>query len=668
MNEKNTKKRTTTKKKTTRTKKQQGDVIFALDIGTRTVIGILAQKTDKGYKILDMEVAEHEKRSMTDGQIEDIEAVAEIIKTVKTALEKRRSIRLSHACIAAAGRALKTMRSTTEYALSPQKAITAEELKAAELDAVRHTEEAFSSQNQTNAFYCVGHSVISLTLDGYKVQKPEGHKGERLETEMIAAFLPAYVVESLCTAVDMAGLNVSGLTLEPIAAMNVIVPPELRLINVALCDIGAGTSDVAVSRDGSVVAYGMATTAGDEITESLMKQLLVDFATAEMIKTSTEDEIAYTDILLMPQTITRTKVAELLNPATEELAKTICNEITTANGSAVQAVFLVGGGSGLNGLAPLVAKGLGLDENRVIVGRRELMRGIDAPKTMKIGAEHTTPLGIAITASTGVSYDFTTITLNGKKIRALDTNRLTVFELLPFGKLSPDRLIGRTGSSLTFTLDGERVVLRGTPSKPAEIFVNGKPAAVNTVVRKGDEVQVIPAENGENAAAYLSDYYDAELLTKGFTVSLFGDDVRAGRYITINGEPVTSDREIENGFNVEAVDISTVGALLKLHGVSAPVTLNGKPVEPSALLSAGDVLERSEEKEENSEGIEITFNGMPALFPLPENGRAPIFLDIVAAFSDDPTALLSHSADVTINGRIARLDEEIHTGDVIVIE
>lgn len=128
------------------------------------------------------------------------------------------------------------------------------------------------------------------------------------------------------------------------AAINAVVPRELRLINIVMCDIGAGTSDVAASRDGSITAYGMATIAGDEMTEALMKQLLVDFNEAERIKTSPAPQTEYTDILFTHHTITAEQVAELIRPAEEELAHTICEEILAANGGAPQAVFLVGGG------------------------------------------------------------------------------------------------------------------------------------------------------------------------------------------------------------------------------------------------------------------------------------------------------------------------------------
>ena len=132
-----------------------------------------------------------------------------------------------------------------------------------------------TSENVT--FYCVGHTVTKYALDDYPIKSLLGHKGKKVEVELIAAFLPSLVVESLYTVMDMNGLDVCSLTLEPIAAMNVIIPPEVRLINIALVDIGAGTTDIAISRSGSIVAYAMATIAGDEITEDIIQKYLVEF-------------------------------------------------------------------------------------------------------------------------------------------------------------------------------------------------------------------------------------------------------------------------------------------------------------------------------------------------------------------------------------------------------
>lgn len=669
-----------------RTKKQQGDVIFALDIGTRTVVGVLAEKTQDGYKLIDMETQAHESRSMTDGQIEDIDAVAAVVKSVKAALERRQLIKLQRVCVAAAGRALRTLRHSCAHDVSSKRVISAADIREAELEAVRSAEEAFTEENSTTSFYCVGHSVISLELDGYKVSKPEGHRGNSLVTEVIAAFLPAYVVESLCAAVDLAGLETAGLTLEPIAAINAVVPKELRLINIVMCDIGAGTSDVAASRDGSITAYGMATIAGDEMTEALMKQLLVDFNEAERIKTSPDPQTEYTDILFTHHTITAEQVAELIRPAEEELAHTICEEILAANGGAPRAVFLVGGGSKLPGLPELVADGLGLPAQRVAVGSREMIRGITAPKSVELGTEHATPVGIAITASEGVKYDFTTITLNGRKIRALDTRRLTAFELCSLAGIKPEQLLARSGKSLSYTADGERIVLRGTHSTPCEISLNGKECSLNSQVRKGDEVNVVPAVPGEDAAALLSDQYDMSGMSL-LTVTLDGRQLTAGDHILVNGTPTAQDADIENGAVLRRIRLDTLGALLAQEELPAEgARVNGESQPPEYTLRDGDVItsapegspvEVSPEPEETpteppaqgsaEDGVPIVFNGMPAVFPM-EPGRQPVFLDILAAFSDDPTGLLAGSSTVMINGKLARLDEVIHPGDEIVIE
>ena len=663
-----------------RTKKQQGDVIFALDIGTRTVVGVLAEKTADGYKLIDMETQAHESRSMTDGQIEDIDAVAAVVKSVKTALERRQLIKLQRVCIAAAGRALRTLRHSCAHDVSSKRVISAEDIREAELEAVRSAEEAFTEENSTSSFYCVGHSVISLTLDGYKVSKPEGHRGNELVTEVIAAFLPAYVVESLCAAVDLAGLETAGLTLEPIAAINAVVPRELRLINIVMCDIGAGTSDVAASRDGSITAYGMATIAGDEMTEALMKQLLVDFNEAERIKTCPDPQTKYTDILFVRHTITAERVAEIIHPAAEELAQTICAEILKANGEAPQAVFLVGGGSKLAGLPELVAKGLGLDPARVAVGSKEMIRGITTPKNIELGTEHATPVGIAITASEGVKYDFTTITINGRKIRALDTRRLTVFELCALAGIRPEQLMARSGKALTYTADGEKITLRGTPSVPSEMSLNGKPCSLNSPVRKGDEVNIVPAVPGEDAAALLSDQYDLAGMSV-IEVTVDGRNVTAGDHISVNGIPTAADADIENGAVLQRIRLGTFGELLAQEEIPLECALlNGSHAEAGQALSDGDEIttqkaeipaeapqEAAPEPPAEPDGIPIVFNGMPAVFPA-KAGQQPIFLDILAAFSDDPTGLLAGSANVTINGKLARLDEVIRPGDEIVID
>src|SRR3712207_8546128 len=81
--------------------------------------------------------------------------------------------------------------------------------------------------------------------------------------------------------------------------MEAAVPKKLRLLNIALVDVGAGTSDIAISSNDSISAYGMVPMAGDEVTEAIVQNFLVDFNTAEKIKisSSNEEKIKFIDVL-----------------------------------------------------------------------------------------------------------------------------------------------------------------------------------------------------------------------------------------------------------------------------------------------------------------------------------------------------------------------------------
>ena len=82
----------------------------------------------------------------------------------------------------------------------------------------------------------------------------EGHKANKIGEDIIVTFLPEDVVDGLYAAVGQAGLSVANMTLEPIAAINVAIPENYRMLNIALVDVGAGTSDISITRDGSIIS------------------------------------------------------------------------------------------------------------------------------------------------------------------------------------------------------------------------------------------------------------------------------------------------------------------------------------------------------------------------------------------------------------------------------
>lgn len=542
---------------------QADDEIFALDIGTRTIVGIIGHMSEGVFCIDHAVSVPHKQRAMIDGQIEDIPVVADVARQVKEKLESKSGIKLSKVAIAAAGRALRTHSTELSFDIRDKEVLTQDDVKSFELEtALKAQDELDAETTDTNgSFYCVGHTVIQYLLDDYKIKSLVGHKGRKVSVELIAAFLPSPVVESLYAVMDMNGLEVTSLTLEPIAAMNIIIPPEIRLINVALVDIGAGTSDIAISQNGSIVAYAMSTVAGDEITEEIIRNYIVDFATAEEMKLSSYQEtISYKDILGFDHTIDTGEFFASLFPAVDSLAENIAENIVKANGQAPAAVFLVGGGSLIPDLSKRVAEKLEIPENRVAVGGKQAMKNVSFGKTKINGPEYVTPIGIGVTATHNQGYDFSVVTLNDKKIRVFDTRAVRVIDLLSTAGYKSSQIIGRSGRNLTFTLNGEKQLLKGELAVLSEITLNGEPATLEANVKKGDNIIFKPAKSGSNAEVKISDIAGDITARRVF---IDGSEYPFGIIAKVNGTQIKGEYQVQNGDNITITEIETLGDLMQ---------------------------------------------------------------------------------------------------------
>ncbi len=570
----------------------QDDVIFAMDIGTRTVVGVIGVQEEQCFRILATEVCEHKSRAMIDGQVHDIEQVALTASEVKRRLEARIGFKLERVAIAAAGRVLRTSQVKVEKNLEQGVAVDADFVSSLEIEGIQRAQmmldEELAEEDKTQ-FYCVGYSVINYYLNGYVISKLTGHKGKTAGVDLLATFLPLIVVDSLYSVVNKIGLEVASLTLEPIAAINATIPPDLRLLNLALVDIGAGTSDIALTRDGSVFAYAMASIAGDEITEKISQRYLVDFATGEKIKlalSSKKESISFTDILKIKHTITTEDVLKDIDETIQLLATTISQKILEFNHKAPNAIFLVGGGSRIPVLSKLIAQQLGLPEDRVVVRSRDVIKGMKYDDKKLSGPESITPYGIAVTAQMYSGKDFLSVTVNERKIKLFNSKKLTVADALILYGFDAENLIGRSGRGITFSINDDVRRVRGEFGKAAEIFVNGKSTGLDAAISYGDNITVIPAEDGKNASvkAYelTSDYYTG-------LVKLNGSPVDISTVITINGIPAKKDADINDGDIVRIYRIKTLGDLLEAAGFTGmeayDIDVNG-----NAAVDTGYVL------------------------------------------------------------------------------
>lgn len=535
--------------------------VFGLDIGTRNVVGTVGYQTDdKEFVVTAQYVREHETRAMLDGQIHDIGRVAKTIKEVKDELEKQTGQPLEEVCIAAAGRVLKTVTTHVEYEYAQESVVTGEDVHTLNLLGIEKAQEALKEVNDTSyKFYCVGYSTVKFFLNDEVFISLEGHKANKIGEDIIVTFLPEDVVDGLYAAVGQAGLSVANMTLEPIAAINVAIPENYRMLNIALVDVGAGTSDISITRDGSIIAYGMIPHAGDEMTEVIVQYFLVDFNMAESIKlqSTTSDTVTYKDIMSIEHTIPAQDVWDVAAPVVDNIAQEVSAKIRELNGDkTVSACFVVGGGGKIHGFTEKLAEDLDLPEERVALRGEEVLGDVTfEQEDIKKDPLLVTPIGICLNY-----YDqrnnFIMVRFNGERIKLYDNNRLTIVDAALQAGFSNDELFTKRGTPINFTVNGVARLVRGEAGEGAVVTMNGKPASINTPLEPNSEIVIEPSKAGEAAVYKISqlDEYNHSVIT--FVIN--GRKVSCPRFVQVNGRLEPEDYSIRENDVIETRNYYTV--------------------------------------------------------------------------------------------------------------
>ncbi|MFC4403627.1 cell division FtsA domain-containing protein [Gracilibacillus xinjiangensis] len=649
--------------------------MFALDIGTRSVVGLLIDKDGDKYKVLDYYVIEHDERSMLDGQIHDVVSVSKVIQRVKLHLERKHEILLDKVCVAAAGRALKTKRIHTSKEIEKQPLMNDEDILFLELEAVQKAQYELAKEEnleKSSHYYCVGYSVLKYTLDGEPIGSLIDQQGNKADAEIIATFLPKVVVESLLAALNRADLQLEALTLEPIAAIHVLIPPSMRRLNVALVDIGAGTSDIAITSEGTVTAYGMVPKAGDEITEALSDHYLLDFNQAEQFKKeiTLNKTATVQDILGFEQAVTYEEIIDVVLPSVDSLASAIAEEIFVLNGEAPKAVMLVGGGSQTPELAKRLAIKLQLPANRVAI------RGVDAiqllrPNTdMPVGPEFVTPIGIAIAAKQNPVH-YISVTVNERMIRLFEMKQLTIADALLAAGIKIQKLYGRPGMAYIVKFNGKNVTIPGSFGTAPTILINGKKASVDSSIKNGDTVEVMHGKDGKSPKMSLAEFIGD---FKSVTIIINGEEKVIQPTITVNNNTnIDMDYLLEDGDSIyfdQKLNLKAMDHIAKwkqpftvwvddqkviLNDYGKKLVVNGKEVSDHYLLKDGDKLEMISENP-------------PKLFDLSERLSMSLESSIDIIYNDQPLKISKPLVQIFRNGVELKFDDTINHQDKLQIK
>ena len=570
---------------------------------------------------------------------------------------------------------------------------------------IEKAQDILKEANDTQyKFYCVGYSVVKYFLNDEVFISLEDHKATKIGEDIIVTFLPEDVVDGLYSAVGQAGLTVANMTLEPIAAINVAIPENYRMLNIALVDVGAGTSDISVTKEGSIIAYGMIPYAGDELTELIVQHFLVDFKTAEAMKlaSTTENEVTYEDIMSISHTIPSKEIWDLVEPTVDKITSEVAAKIMELNGDkTVSACFVVGGGGKIHGFTQMLAKRLDLPEERVALRGEEVLKEVvfeqeDIHKDPLL----VTPIGICLNYYEQRN-NFIMMKFNGERLKLYDNNRLTIVDAALQAGFPNDELFPKRGMPINFVVNGAARIARGEAGEPAIVTLNGRPANINTPLVPNCEVTIEPSTAGADAVytiEQLEEYHESTL-----TVIINGKTVVCPKFVEVNGQLEPGSYEIKEGDVIEARNYYTVRQVAEFMDVEVDtdheVLVNnrladfdtlvyenftidwtvlsfGVAPEPenrynatisdtSSEVSSEDESpeEKEEEAPEKPEGsVTVMVNGESVTMTGKQNY---IFVDVFDWYSFDLSAGKGRAIATLVNGKEAEFSQPLVNGDNI---
>lgn len=683
--------------------------VFGLDIGTRNIVGTVGYLTgDDEFNVVAQCVRQHETRAMLDGQIHDIGRVARTISAVKAELEEQIGEPLTDVCIAAAGRVLKTVTTHVEYEYAEETVVSAEDIHTLNLLGIESAQDKLKEQNDTRyKFYCVGYSVMKYYLNDDLFISIEGHKANKIGEDIIVTFLPEDVVDGLYSAVGQAGLTVANMTLEPIAAINVAIPENFRMLNIALVDVGAGTSDISITKEGSIIAYGMIPYAGDELTELIVQHFLVDFKTAEAMKlaSTTDREVTYEDIMSISHTIPADEIWELVQPTVEKITTEVAAKIKELNGDkTVSACFVVGGGGKIHGFTEALAGKLDLPAERVALRGEEVLKEVNfEQEDIKKDPLLVTPIGICLNYYEQKN-NFIMVRFNGERLKLYDNNRLTIVDAALQAGFPNDQLFPKRGMPINFTVNGAARIARGEAGEPAIVTLNGEPANINTPLVPNCEITIEPSTAGEDAVytvGQLEEYHESSI-----SVIVNGKVIVCPKFVQVNGSLEPASYEIKEGDEIETRNYYTVGQVAEFMDVEVDhdhdILVNNRvadfetlvydnfsidwtvlsfgvapesenrynatvgeetPVSGGATDDQAAMMQQEQlESTDNQANIVVTVNGEAVELMGKESY---IFVDIFDRITFDLTAGRGRAIATLINGEEAEFSQPLHDGDRI---
>jgi cell division protein FtsA len=339
--------------------------LVSLDIGSTKVCTLIAEiKEDGRVEIVGKGTALH--KGARKGAIIDVPATVEAIKRATEEAELMAGVQVERAVAGVAGPSVRSFNSRQVVAVAAKNREISRDDIARALDAAR----SVPIPSEFEILHVLPREFVVDGQDG--VADPLGMVGSRLEADVHVITLPVATTQNLLNCINRAGIEVSEMVLEPLAAGAAVLTQDEREHGVVLADIGGGTTEIAVWRQGALVHTSVLPIGGDHFTNDLAVVLKTPVPDAERLKKKYgaalaalvgEDETV--DVPMTGgrgvQPKTRRELAEILQPRAEELLTMLWEEATRDNPAQElrAGLVLTGGGADLDGILEVAEQILG---------------------------------------------------------------------------------------------------------------------------------------------------------------------------------------------------------------------------------------------------------------------------------------------------------------------
>jgi len=345
-------------------------IAVGLDIGTTKIVAMIGRKNEYG-KIEVIGTGKAKSLGVKRGVVSNI---TQTIQSIQQAVEEAEGIsgmKIENVVVGIAGQHIRSLHHS-DY-------ITRENA-----DEVINDDDIENLVNQVHKLVMLhGEEIIHVLPQEFKVdsqadiKEPRGMYGGRLEANFHVVVGQVSSIRNIGRCVKSAGLNLSQITLEPLASASAVLSNEEKEAGVALIDIGGGTTDLAIFKDGIIRHTAVIPFGGNVITEDIKEGCSIIEKQAELLKikfgSAWPGENKETEIVSIPglrgrepKEISLKNLSKIIHARVQEIIEYVFLEIKnygheTTKGKLIAGIVLTGGGAQLKHLRQLVEYITGMD-------------------------------------------------------------------------------------------------------------------------------------------------------------------------------------------------------------------------------------------------------------------------------------------------------------------